>query len=40
MWHGGQAGGRVRKLTLAQLREPMIASGLVTAADIDRALAV
>jgi SAM-dependent methyltransferase len=40
MWHGGQAGGRVWKLTFAQLREPMIASGLVTAADVDRALAL
>jgi hypothetical protein len=35
---GGQAGGRVWQLTLAQLREPMIASGLVTAGDVDRAI--
>jgi SAM-dependent methyltransferase len=40
MWHGGQAGGRVWQLTLAQLREPMIAFGLVTSGDVDRAIAL
>ena len=35
MWRGGQAGGTAWRLTLAQLREPMIESGLVSAADLD-----
>lgn len=35
MWRGGQPGGAARRLTLEQLREPMIASGLVSAADLD-----
>lgn len=40
MWHGGQAGGRVYQLTFAQLRAPMLASGLVTEADVDGAIAL
>ena len=40
MWHGGQAGGRIWKLTLAQLREPIIATGLVTEADVDSVIAL
>jgi SAM-dependent methyltransferase len=40
MWHGGGAGGRVWRLTFAQLREPMIASGRVSAADVDGAIAL
>jgi SAM-dependent methyltransferase len=35
MWRGGQAGGDAWRLTVAQLREPMIASGIVSAADLD-----
>lgn len=35
MWRGGQPGGAAWRLTLEQLREPMIASGLVSAADLD-----
>jgi SAM-dependent methyltransferase len=40
MWRGGEAGGTVWRLTFAQLREPMLASGLVTSADIDDAIAL
>jgi SAM-dependent methyltransferase len=40
MWRGGQAGGTVWRLTLTQLREPMLASGLVTSADVDAAIAL
>jgi hypothetical protein len=40
MWRGGEAGGRVWKLTFQQLRESMIASGLVTEADVDAAIAL
>lgn len=40
MWRGGEAGGRVWRLTFDQLREPMLASGLVTSADIDEAIAL
>jgi SAM-dependent methyltransferase len=40
MWRGGEAGGRVWRLTFTQLREPMLASGLVTSADIDEAVAL
>jgi hypothetical protein len=36
MWRGGSAGGRGWRLTLEQMREPMEASGLVTAADLSR----
>jgi hypothetical protein len=35
MWRGGQPGGTAWRLTVAQLRDPMIASGLVSAADLD-----
>ncbi|HEY7620994.1 MAG TPA: methyltransferase, partial [Solirubrobacteraceae bacterium] len=38
MWRGGQAGGRIWALTLVQLREPMIATGLADADDIDAVL--
>jgi hypothetical protein len=38
MWHGGEAGGRVWELTLLQLREEMVASGLVAAEEVDAAL--
>jgi 2-polyprenyl-3-methyl-5-hydroxy-6-metoxy-1,4-benzoquinol methylase len=38
MWRGGEAGGRVWKLTFQQLRESMIATGLVSAADVAIAL--
>lgn len=35
MWQGGGPGGRVLMLTLAQLRESIIAAGLAAPADID-----
>ena len=35
MWRGGQPGGTAWRLTVAQLRDPMIASGLVSATDLD-----
>jgi SAM-dependent methyltransferase len=35
MWQGGGPGGTIWRLTLIQLRDPMIASGLVTPADLD-----
>jgi SAM-dependent methyltransferase len=40
MWHGAQTGGRVWRLTLEQLREPMVASGRVTESDVDAAIAL
>jgi len=40
IWRGAQAGGDVWRLTLAQLREPMIASGRVSAGEVDRAVAL
>jgi SAM-dependent methyltransferase len=40
MWRGGQAGGRIWRLSIAQLRDEMIASGLVTPADVDDAMAL
>lgn len=39
-WHGGQAGGRIWQLTLLQLREEIIASGLATADQVDTVLAL
>jgi SAM-dependent methyltransferase len=35
MWRGGGPGGTIWRLTLEQLRDPMIASGLLTSADVD-----
>jgi SAM-dependent methyltransferase len=35
MWQGGGPGGTIWRLTLEQLRHPMIASGVVTSADLD-----
>jgi SAM-dependent methyltransferase len=40
VWRGGEPGGAVWRLTLAQLREPMIASGRVTPDEVDRAMAL
>ncbi len=40
MWRGGEAGGTVWRLTFTQLREQMLASGLVTSAEIDEAIAL
>jgi SAM-dependent methyltransferase len=40
MWRGGEAGGTVWRLTFSQLREAMLASGLVTSAEIDEAIAL
>jgi 2-polyprenyl-3-methyl-5-hydroxy-6-metoxy-1,4-benzoquinol methylase len=39
MWRGGEAGARAWKLTLTQLREPLVESGRVTASDVDLAVA-
>ena len=38
MWRGGEAGGRVWRLTFEQLREPMVASGRISASELDRVL--
>jgi SAM-dependent methyltransferase len=35
MWHGGGPGGAAWQLTFVQLREPMIETGLITAADFE-----
>jgi hypothetical protein len=40
MWRGGEAGGRIWALTLAQLREPMVATGLASAEDVDVVMAL
>jgi SAM-dependent methyltransferase len=40
MWRGGEAGGAVWRLTFTQLREPMLASGLVTSDELDEAIAL
>jgi SAM-dependent methyltransferase len=40
MWRGGRPGGTIWRLTLTQLREPMIASGLVSSADLDTLVAL
>lgn len=40
IWRGGEAGGTAWRLTFAQVREPMIRSGLVTSADVDVAMAL
>ena len=40
MWCGSEAGGRIWRLTLAQLRAPMIAAGRMTASEIDEAMAL
>jgi SAM-dependent methyltransferase len=40
MWRGCEAGGRVWKLTLTQLREALVDSGRVIASDVDRAIAL
>jgi SAM-dependent methyltransferase len=40
MWRGGGPGGRIWRQTVAQLSESMVASGHVTAADVERALAL
>jgi SAM-dependent methyltransferase len=40
IWHGGGPGGTAWRLTLSQLREPMIASGLVGEAEVDAAIAL
>ncbi len=38
VWRGGQPGGILWQLTLAQLRDGMMKTGELTAADIDRAI--
>lgn len=40
MWRGGEPGGTVWRLTLAQLREPITASGLVSSSEIDEVIEV
>jgi SAM-dependent methyltransferase len=40
MWRGGGPGGRIWWLTIAQLRETIIASGLMDADDVDAAMAL
>jgi SAM-dependent methyltransferase len=40
MWRGAQVGGTLWRLTINQLRESMLAAGLVTPADIERVLAL
>jgi SAM-dependent methyltransferase len=40
IWHGGQPGGRVWQLTLVQLRNELAASGLVSAEEVDQAVAL
>jgi SAM-dependent methyltransferase len=39
-WRGGTAGGLIWRLTIEQLRDEMIASGVVTAEDVATALAL
>lgn len=39
-WRGGTAGSRVWKLTVEQLREPMVEAGMATAEDLDRLCAL
>ncbi|MFD0852267.1 hypothetical protein ACFQ07_08540, partial [Actinomadura adrarensis] len=34
-WRGGQAGGLIWRLTLTQLRDPIIETGIMTASDLD-----
>jgi SAM-dependent methyltransferase len=38
MWRGGEPGGEIWRLSLMQLREEIIASGLMEAADADAAI--
>jgi SAM-dependent methyltransferase len=40
IWQGDGAGGRVWQLTLLQLRDGLVASGAVTAAEVDAAIAL
>jgi SAM-dependent methyltransferase len=40
MWRGGEAGGLIWRLTIAQLRETMIADHLMGSADLDAAMAL
>ena len=40
MWRGGEAGGQIGRLSITQLRDSMLASGLVTPADVDDAIAL
>jgi SAM-dependent methyltransferase len=35
IWRGGEAGGRIWRLSMTQLREPIIESGMLTPADLD-----
>ena len=40
MWRGGEAGGRIWWHSVTQLREPILDAGLLSAAELDRALAL
>jgi hypothetical protein len=38
MWRGGEPGGELWRLTLSQLRQPMVATGLVDEAEVHTAI--
>jgi SAM-dependent methyltransferase len=40
MWRGGGPGGRIWQLTIAQIRDAIVESGRMSAADVDAALAL
>jgi SAM-dependent methyltransferase len=40
MWRGGGPGGRIWRLTIDQLRDPILTSGLMSPTEIDAALAL
>jgi SAM-dependent methyltransferase len=40
MWRGGEAGGRIWWHSITQLREPIVAAGLLSDAELERALAL
>ena len=40
MWRGAEVGGALWRLTIIQVRERMLASGLVSQADIEQVLAL
>jgi hypothetical protein len=40
MWRGGGPGGRVWQLTIAQIRDEIVQAGLMSAVDVDAALAL
>jgi hypothetical protein len=40
MWRGGGPGGRIWRLSLEQLRDPILTSGLMSATELEAALAL